>query len=299
MLCGVPPIDKYGVIYVATQRESGKQYVGQTIRSIEERWAGHCEPNKRDGQVIAKAIAKYGKDTFDVSMLDWASSKEELDHKEKFWIAFLDTRVPEGYNLKEGGANSKPHPDSVAKMAATKRGQKLPDNHPFKQKGAKPWNFRKMTPEQKEANRERALARYASGWVHPMKGKHHTEESRAKIKAKRAQQVLADDHPFRQKGNQWSKGMKHTPEQVEAHRQMMKAGYAEGRFKTNKGKSFPASHKAIQCIETGKIYVSMLEAAKELKPGRPMSRDYRGIVSSLGTAAKTGKIAYGFHWRYV
>lgn len=34
--------EKLGSIYLATNNANGKQYVGQTIRTVKERWYEHC-----------------------------------------------------------------------------------------------------------------------------------------------------------------------------------------------------------------------------------------------------------------
>lgn len=132
------PADRYGVVYVATHRESGKQYVGQTTRTPSERWIEH---GYHKTSVIAKAIAKYGSAAFDLDTLDWAMTKVELDHKECFWVAFLETMERDlGYNLKEGGAAGRLSPDVCKRISTTKRGRKLPPTHPFTRKGQTPWN---------------------------------------------------------------------------------------------------------------------------------------------------------------
>lgn len=183
------PTDRYGIIYLVTHRESGQQYVGQTIRELEERWrrghvGGAAYRRGKERTYIMNAITKHGPEAFIVETLDWAASKAELDQKERFWIAFLDTQTPEGYNIKDGGANGRPHPDAVAKRAAKLVGRKLHPSHPFCRKGRVSNNKgKKMPPEAIEANRAHALTRFASGWKHPMQGRKHTEESRRKMSA--------------------------------------------------------------------------------------------------------------------
>lgn len=194
------PTDRYGIIYVITHRESGQQYVGQTTRELEERWrrghvGGAVSRRGKERTYIMNAIAKHGAETFIVETLDWAMSKAELDQKETFWIAFLDTQTPKGYNIKDGGANGRPHPDAVAKRAAKLVGRKLHPSHPFCRKGRVSNNKgKKATPEMIETNRAYALARYASGWKHPMQGRKHTDEARQKMSAS-----LQGPRPYRRK----------------------------------------------------------------------------------------------------
>lgn len=89
------------IVYLATNKINGKQYVGQTVRSLEERWRDHCRVV--DENFFHRAIRKYGADNFSVKIIDAAETVEELDEKEMFWISKLNTLFPSGYNLREGG----------------------------------------------------------------------------------------------------------------------------------------------------------------------------------------------------
>lgn len=89
------------VIYLVTNKINGKKYVGQTIRPLSERWKDHCRA--KDKNYFHNAIRKYGADNFTREVIDTAETVEELDEKEIYWIAKLNTLFPNGYNLKEGG----------------------------------------------------------------------------------------------------------------------------------------------------------------------------------------------------
>lgn len=157
----VVPTDRYGVIYLATHLKSGKMYVGQTVRPLRKRWKDHHrKPNtKRSISYLSRAMAKHGQQEFVVETLDYAFSQDTLDHKERFWIAFLDTISPSGYNLLPGGLSGnrgvpmteetrqklslihraryasgyqsptlgrKRPPEEVAAMSARRKGQRMP-----------------------------------------------------------------------------------------------------------------------------------------------------------------------------
>lgn len=190
LLCAPLPTNVYGVIYLATHREDGMMYVGQTVQDLKKRWGnGHVwrafHGDKRSCSYLSNAIVKYGPDAFTVETLDHAISKEELDAKERFWIAFLDTRAPNGYNLKDGGARGKPHPESEAKRKASRKDYSMPLDHPWRKRTVAPMKGRKMPPEYGAAIRERTLARIASGWEPPMKGKKFSLEKLAQMRAAR------------------------------------------------------------------------------------------------------------------
>lgn len=108
----------YGIIYLVTHNESGKMYIGQTTKTIKARWAGH--QLGAECVLLHNAINKYGPENFEISELDFAGSKEELDNLEIFWIDFLGTRRREvGYNLRGGGSFGKHSPESKQKMVVS------------------------------------------------------------------------------------------------------------------------------------------------------------------------------------
>ena len=91
------------IIYCITNKINGKQYVGQTVRSAEERFREHCRDKK---MYISKAIRKYGKENFIVETIDSALLIDDLNEKEIYWIDKFKTKKPNGYNLCNGGDNT-------------------------------------------------------------------------------------------------------------------------------------------------------------------------------------------------
>ena len=91
------------IIYCITNKINGKQYVGQTVRTAEERFKEHCRDKK---MYISKAIRKYGKENFIVETIDSALLIDDLNEKEIYWIDKFKTKKPNGYNLCNGGDNT-------------------------------------------------------------------------------------------------------------------------------------------------------------------------------------------------
>lgn len=114
-------------IYWIINKINGKKYIGQTVKTLEHRWRGHCwECNtKLHGMIISKAISKYGKEAFEMELLQECSSIEELNKAEQKWIKLLNNLAPRGYNLKEGGKNGRLSEETKIKIGNSNRGKKV------------------------------------------------------------------------------------------------------------------------------------------------------------------------------
>ncbi len=89
-------------VYVHTNRENGKVYVGQT-KDIKERFA-RCGSNYKNNKYFYNAIKKYGWDGFDHKILAYNLNKDEANEMEKYYIKKFDSTNPEkGYNIALGG----------------------------------------------------------------------------------------------------------------------------------------------------------------------------------------------------
>lgn len=95
---------EYSNIYIITNIINNKQYIGQTIKSIKQRFEQHLR-NSENSDInrmpIHKAIKKYGKDNFKVELLERVPL-EEANTKEKYYINKYNT-YHDGYNATLGG----------------------------------------------------------------------------------------------------------------------------------------------------------------------------------------------------
>ena len=97
------------IIYKATNKINGKIYIGQTINTLAYRANQHLRETrsaKKKNTYFHNAIQKYGFENFIFEKIDTASSIEELNDKEQYWIKYynsIDKSI--GYNLDSGGAN--------------------------------------------------------------------------------------------------------------------------------------------------------------------------------------------------
>lgn len=92
----------YGHIYIITNIQNNKIYVGQTI-NLKRRISSHFT-GKGSGSYIDNIIRKYNK-YITWGILGTCNSKQELDEAEKECIAFFESKNKlYGYNLTDGGA---------------------------------------------------------------------------------------------------------------------------------------------------------------------------------------------------
>lgn len=95
-----------GIIYKIENKINGKVYIGQTIQTLTNRWNRHCQingiSNSEANMHIKRAILKYGKDNFSISIIE-RCDESLLDEREKYYICIYDS-FHHGYNCTEGGS---------------------------------------------------------------------------------------------------------------------------------------------------------------------------------------------------
>lgn len=92
-------------IYKITNKHNGKIYIGQTNKSIIERFNEHIENAKCNKKyILSKAIRKYGIENFDIIEIDQCKSKNDINEKEIYWIDYYNSNNRNfGYNMTSGG----------------------------------------------------------------------------------------------------------------------------------------------------------------------------------------------------
>jgi group I intron endonuclease len=180
------------VIYKTTNLINGKFYIGKDTRNLK------CYLGS--GELLKRAIDKYGKENFKKEILEFCDNLSELDSREKFWIKELKA-IENGYNLTEGGTggdtftnnpNKELIRDTLEKRVYSDdvKQKRIKNLIPF-QKGENHPNFgKKQTDETKNKRKEKFLK---NGYTSPMFGKNHTEESKEKNRQKHLGKKLSEE----------------------------------------------------------------------------------------------------------
>lgn len=120
------------LIYKITNQVNGKCYIGQTIKSPEDRWKEHQQHAfgthiNDQNKVLYKAIRKYGLENFTFEVIqDGITTHEELDKAEIYWINHFNSFV-KGYNSTLGGQQYHvilPNEEIIADYMKTKSARK-------------------------------------------------------------------------------------------------------------------------------------------------------------------------------
>ena len=114
-------------IYKIVCSANGKAYVGYTSKSAEARFQTHLlNARWKRKTALYDAIRCYGPDAFAVSvLLECATHAEACDHERRF-IAELNTLLPLGYNMTQGGDGVPLTEEQRARANAKKRGRCSP-----------------------------------------------------------------------------------------------------------------------------------------------------------------------------
>lgn len=190
-------------IYVIQNRVDDKLYVGQSrspkVRAANHRWRA------RNGQAhpLYAAMRRHGEKNFVFSVIEEHGAQDDADEAEEFWMQFFRSRVDGiGYNLRPGGAHGACPESAKAKLRAIHKGRKFSQetlgrmkiaaNTPSRKEASRrtftgnKWNVGRIVSQE---SRDKVRASLA-GRPSANRGRTHTDETRAKVKAARARQVM-------------------------------------------------------------------------------------------------------------
>lgn len=103
---------KMYIIYLCINKINQKKYIGITSRTLKKRFINHFSEayNKNSNKYntpFKQAIRKYGKENFDIKILEQVNTLEEANMKEIYYIKFYNSycyqKNSDGYNATLGG----------------------------------------------------------------------------------------------------------------------------------------------------------------------------------------------------
>lgn len=197
---------QFSCIYLWTNLQNGKHYVGQT-QHFYDRMTQYA--NGGANKYLHNAIEKYGLDEFDISIIEKVPI-DTLDEREQYWIDYYESyKSDKGYNICQYASTTRGYKhteESRKKMSEniSKFYQENPDkkltgeaNGMFGKEHTEEWrkehsdwlknkwandeDYRKFWHEKMSGENNYFYGKHFNGELNPMYGKHHSEETRKKI----------------------------------------------------------------------------------------------------------------------
>jgi len=172
------------VVYWVRNTVNNKVYIGQTSTSLERRWYMH-NWDENNNSLLHKAIKKHGRENFTIEVIHECETKEEMDFVEIFYIALLNTKAPNGYNLTDGGEGRSGFScteETKRKIGLANKGR--PSVNAFKSGIENPSFGKPLSEEVKLAISKANLGHTRSFGNHNALGHVVSEESKGKMSSK-------------------------------------------------------------------------------------------------------------------
>lgn len=186
--------DNMGYIYLRTNTVNGKQYVGQAVDYKKRQYVWNSSTYHYAGKTINRARKKYGIEAFDFEIL-MECDDEEMNQWETYYIKKLNTKIPNGYNMTDGGDG--------------RSGYKVIYSEESKKKMSESHKGKKLTEEQRKKMSE------------SLKGRKFSEETRKKIsEAKKGVFNLKSSKPVLQIDKQTNEILAEFSSTMEIQRQL-------------------------------------------------------------------------------
>lgn len=157
---------------------NNKKYIGITKQNVKRRWRGQGQGYKKN-VLFYRAIKKYGWDNFEHKILFEHLTKESAEQKEIELINKYKSNNPKyGYNIENGGKTIGTVSESTKeKLRQANLGKKISEETRKKYCEAQ----QKIRKREKEQGIKRKTPSGKDNWFY---GKHHTEETKQKIREK-------------------------------------------------------------------------------------------------------------------
>ena len=257
------------IVYKYTNLFNGLIYIGLTSVGLEQRWHTGYYQNQR----LCNDIKRYGKKGFKREILFESCNRNEAMAKEEELICSLNATNPQiGYNVRNVstmGMYGKKHSEE------TKR--KFSENRTGSQNSF----YGKHHTNQNEWNDSHAVI-----CLNTMKVYGTIEEAKKQTGITSIESCI--------NGSQLSAGKDQNGNKIywcTYHGEDFNYQDKLEQMKLEEQKA-PRTSKPVQCIETGEIFLSALQAGRAMGDGKYIS----GVSRCCRGERKT---AYGYHWRFI
>ena len=267
-----------GYIYKITNKVNNKVYIGQTIRTVEERYQRHLyEAKCRTNRPLYDSMNYHGVDNFTVEVLVEAPN-EKLNELEAFYISEYNSTDPAvGYNLTTGGDSCRVllpedvEARRVAKIVAahkgTKQSKETVEKRVAKLKG------QTRTLEQRKRFSDGQKERF-KGSPGTRLGAVTTDETKQKLREANLGKKQSEETKLKRKESisklkWWNNGVENL--RAEA----CPEGYVAGRinFKPSIESKAKSSHKGTKWFTNGRENRMAYECPEGFWPGKTFKKD--------------------------
>jgi group I intron endonuclease len=201
-------------VYVITHNPTSRSYVGAS-RDPSKRFAKHIsvasnKPGSRTQLLHTEMRGRLSE--FSMQVIETCESMEQAYEREAFFVEYLGTRWPQGFNLESGGRRgSRRHasttasisaknsgvfrtPEAIAKRVAAVRGRPLSDEHKAKLSAAT-----KGQPKSEETRARMCVAQKAKWQSDQYRAQMRDAMERASDKKAAAMRALWADPSYRER----------------------------------------------------------------------------------------------------
>ena len=269
-----------GYIYKITNKVNNKVYIGQTSKTVEERFAAHLRnAANKINRYLYDAMNHYGYENFIVEQLE-VCKKSLLDEREIYWINFYNANNPDyGYNMTIGGGggdtfSSLPEArkqvlreNISARVTGTKQSKETVEKRVAKLKG------QTRTLEQRKRFSEGQKERF-KGSPGTRLGAVTTDETKQKLREANLGKKQSEKTKLKRKESisklkWWNNGVENL--RAEA----CPEGYVAGRinFKPSIESKAKSSHKGTKWFTNGKENRMVYECPEGFWPGKTFKKD--------------------------
>lgn len=265
------------IIYLVTNHVTSKSYVGQTIRTLKKRWACHC--NK--GDYLYNSILKHGKENFTIKQIDSATTQEDLNQKEIYWIEKLNTLFPNGYNLRKGG-NSGGKLSDITRKRVGLSGKGRKHSEEWKRKASERFKGKNNPMYGKTLSKEAQEKRLIK------MNEHYKDPEYLKKMSEIGKKRVLSDPNYKEKMGSYTKEYYSKKENRELLKQRSIELHKNEEYVIKRARAMGG--KPFMCVETGETFFYLRQAAEKLNLNK------KSIHSVLTNRRKTHR---GYSFKFV